>query len=75
MSEKFWKTFWIATIIGITLVLLTVPACNMHNDYCIRMAIKDGADPIEARIAFSQNTTTAQVISALHARPKDNIEE
>lgn len=65
MSEDFWKTFWRILITGVTLIMITVSACNMHIDYRIGKAIKEGADPIEARIAFSQNSTTTQIVTSI----------
>ncbi len=68
MSEKFWKTLWIAAITGTTLFLLSISACNMHIDYCIKKAIEKGADPIEARVAFSVNSSTTQIMAVTHNR-------
>ncbi|MCP4569134.1 MAG: hypothetical protein GY841_16285 [FCB group bacterium] len=64
MSNKFFKLcVWAMTFA--TIFSLGVVSCNMHIDYRIAQAIKDGANPVEARIAFSTGNSMADVPIAL----------
>lgn len=51
MEELVLKGFFVCLIISI----LTMGSCFMHQDYRISQAIKQGADPIAAHIAFSSS--------------------
>lgn len=53
MSEKFWKHIWFLVACICALFILSVSACNMHIDYRIAQAIKNGTAAEEARYAFS----------------------
>jgi hypothetical protein len=62
MGDEIWKSFWKWLFIAITCIVLSFTGCNMHIDYSIRKSIEAGANPIDARIAFSNSTPTTQVI-------------
>lgn len=64
MSDDFWKHFWKWLMIAITCVILSFVGCTMHIDYCIKKSIEAGADPIDSKIAFSQNATTTQMVTS-----------
>ena len=45
------------------IITLTIGSCCAHVDYRISKAIEKGADPIAARLAFSNDGTMAERIT------------
>lgn len=64
-DDKFWMYMW--SIIGILVFLITVSisSCTMYTNFKIGEAIKNGADPIEASVAFSIDSHEDKVIGLL----------
>lgn len=51
-EQAFWGRILLSIIVVLT---LTIGSCNMHIDYRIAKAIKQGTDPVLARAAFSNS--------------------
>jgi hypothetical protein len=51
-EQKFWLSFWKIVGLFIFLIVLSLSICHMHSRHKIAMAIKDGIDPLSARVAF-----------------------
>ena len=61
MEDKFWLVIWKFLIVCFMFISLGIVSCNIHIDYKIGEAIANGADPIEARLAFSNVTTASEM--------------
>ena len=64
-SDQYWLRLW--GIIAVTVVLMTfsMSSCTIHSNYKLAEVIKNGADPVEAGIAFSSQSSELTKISAL----------
>lgn len=58
-EQAFWGK---VTLTAFVILTLTVGSCNIHVDYRIAEAIKQGADPVLARAAFSNSDGTYERI-------------
>ena len=63
------QTFWFRVVgmivVAITLVLMSMTGCTMHQHKRVADAIKNGVPPERARIAFSTQTTEMEKAVAL----------
>jgi len=70
-DQKFWAIIWGMVITGTVIVSLGMSGCVMHSNKKIAEAIKAGANPIEAGIAFSSNEgPMAKVVALLKKENK-----
>ncbi len=49
-------------------VMISISSCSIHKDRMLLKAIAGGADPLEARLAFSSQTSTYQIVPAMMAK-------
>jgi heme/copper-type cytochrome/quinol oxidase subunit 2 len=74
MDEKFWKLIWILITSVACVLIISVTSCMMHIDYRIARAIKAGANPVEARYAFS-NTYTGADLAILRLSQTNDVKK
>ena len=53
MDSKFWKFIWLLVASVACVIIVSLTSCVIHADYRIAKAINAGANPLEARYAFS----------------------
>ena len=51
-EDIFWIKIWQVLTIGTVIVILGISGCTMHSNSLTAKAIKNGANPVEAGIAF-----------------------
>jgi len=64
-DNKFWLRLWQSVIFGSVIVAISTSGCTMHQNVRIGEAIKNGASPIQAKLAFGSNTNMTETITAL----------
>ena len=64
-DNLFWNKIWkYLTIIGCVFIC-SISSCCIHKDRMLSDVIENGADPIEAGIAFSSQKSASQTIAAI----------
>ena len=55
-----YKLVRLAAIVA-SVAIMSASGCYIHSDYRIAQTIKNGADPIRTKIAFSSNYTATEM--------------
>ncbi len=61
-DQKYWLGVWSFLLIGICCLIISISCCYIHSDYRIAQAIKQGANPIDAKFAFSSSDMSDNVV-------------
>lgn len=68
MEDNFIFKVWKLVVVSVTIILMGVTSCNIHNTYQIGKAIENGAVPVEARMAFTTQASQSERIVNLLTR-------
>lgn len=64
-TNTFWLKIWQTIITGMVVIAMTIGGCTVHQNDKVAEAIKGGATPERARIAFSSQVSEAEKIAAI----------
>ena len=66
MDERtFWVRIWQTIIAGTVLILFSFSGCTIHKNIKISELIRDGYDPVRAKIALNWQSSKSETITAL----------
>ena len=73
-EDKFWLRFWQTVAAVIITITLSIGGCTVHQNKKMTEAILHGVSPERARLAYSCNTTSSELIVALMKDLEDKKE-
>jgi len=70
--DKLRAIIVISILVFLCTIVGTIGSCSIHRDVMIAEAMKNGVDPIDARLALSDNTSATEIAISILSDCKED---